>query len=109
MAYQYRHVQVFLDERCTQPVSSIKFAEIVDAGSESKPIVLYAKNMSSYELNDVTFHADDNEFHFTPSYVPSMKAGEVKKVQLVWKPNPARKTPLSTAVYAKAKLVKRAN
>lgn len=108
MSYKPTFVQAFEDRGLKKIVKSITYNEAVNAGSESKPVIVWVKNITSYELENVRILTSDRECLPDPQVIPHMNPSQVVKVTLVWRPSVTRENPLSVSISAKANLIKRA-
>lgn len=108
MPYKPAFIQVFEDRGLKKILKSIIYNEAVNAGSESKPIVVWVKNITGYELENVRIISSDRECLPNPQIISHMNPSQVVKVTFVWKPSLTRESPLSVSISAKANLIKRA-
>lgn len=76
--------------------------EVVNAGSESATIVLYAKNITMHELINISIMADDEDVVISPSKIQSLGVGRMIEVAFTWKPKLRRRTALSTKIRSVA-------
>jgi len=108
--FKYELLKAFRNKECTVELKNkiIKFPEIVQAGFQSKPLVIFVKNISIYELMDIALVAADSEVSLTPSSVQTLMPSSVVSVVVVWKPSITREEPLRTKINCSAKVVKRA-
>lgn len=104
----YKFIRAFKDREKKILITSLKSEDFVRAGSSSKPFYIYVVNVTAYELMDVTIYCNEPDVEITPSQIPYMKAGETKQVKVVWSPSLKREEALSTPIYARARLIKRA-
>lgn len=108
MPYRPTFVQVFEDQGLKKIVKSLVYNEPLSAGSESKPIVVWVKNITPYELENVQIFSSDKECLPDPPIIPHMNPSQVVKITFIWKPSVTRESPLSVSISAKANLIKRA-
>jgi hypothetical protein len=106
MSFAHKYLKLYRDGKFNEPITQVKFEKIVDAG-QSGIISLSVRNISAYELIDIVLLADDKEVSFRPAKIPELPSGRTAQVTIVWSPSVTRKTPLTTKVYGKFKVIKR--
>ena len=83
-----------------------KPSDAVDAGKVSKPITLWAKNITGNEIFDVRIFSSNTELEISPSRIPSMKAEEMVKITLVWSPSLKQEDPLKVSINSTAREIR---
>jgi hypothetical protein len=108
MTFFNRYIDVFEDAECRNPISSIKKADFVSAGTVSDKIVVYAKNISGFDLVNMDFFTDDSDLSIEPHKIQMLESGKVISLTIIWKPNALRETALNAIISYRANVVKRA-
>lgn len=98
---------VYADEHLYKEIMSLTSDDIVKAGT-SKEIMIYVKNVSDFELQNVTFKSDDPDVRFDPPMVTMFAVGQVIPVKFIWSPPIDRDTPLRAQIYAEVYIIRRA-
>jgi hypothetical protein len=108
MSFYCRYIDVFEDEECRTPITSIKKEDFVSAGTVSDKIIVYVKNVSSFDLINMDFFTDDPDLSIEPQRVQMLESGKVISLTIVWKPKVLRETALNAMISYRADVVKRA-
>ena len=108
MTLYARYIDVFEDVECRKPISSIKKEDFVSAGTVSDKIIVYVKNISSFDLVDMDFFTNDPDLLIEPQRIQMLESGKVVSLTIVWKPNVLRETALNAIISYRASVVKRA-
>lgn len=108
MSFYATYVDVFEDAECRKPITSIKKSDFVSAGTTSDKIIVYVKNISSFDLINMTFFTDDPDLSIEPQLIQMLESGKVVSLTIIWKPKALRETALNAMISYRADVVKRA-
>ena len=82
----------------TLRIFKLKRDNPVHAGKASETITLWAKNITSNELVNVSITVADEEVEVSPSTIKKMAKDEMVKVSFIWRPKLSRRTALKTRI-----------
>lgn len=92
-------LRYFEDPHCSVPLTQIAFKEPVMRG-ESKEMAVWAKNMTTEELDRLEFIPNDPDLKIEPS-ATNLKPYQSMQVKFTFHPNPKRDTKLNSSFEVK--------
>jgi len=98
------YFRTYSDKGLKQIITEVKSEKIVLAG-ELYEVTVYIQNISTFELSDILFKADDVDVSIVPEKFRYMKPKEVVPLKVVWKPKTTRETALNTKILADFKVI----
>jgi hypothetical protein len=100
-------VRFYKDEGLKEEILRFRFDGITISGDTSKPVTLYIRNVSGYELVNVRVQVMDNDVTVIPAVIDILYPDQVKAVSFSWHPELTREKPLDADIVVTAVVVKR--
>jgi hypothetical protein len=101
-------IRFFKDKECMFPVENLTFEGITLAGTK-KPIVLWAKNTSGFEMINIVIEPQDKDVVAEPASIIAMQPNLVTPVVFVFQPSIDRTEPLrNCSINVSCVIIKRA-
>lgn len=100
------YFEVFSDSEGKHLMTAIKSETIVPAGGTTK-FTAFIKNISMYDMIDMTLLCNDKEVSFDPRTIPFIGRGQIVPITITWSPSVSRTQPLNATISADFSIVKR--